>query len=178
MREWCGTKPGPNRAKVGLASQVLAPFQFPLCQRVKEGQCKGYLMPKVGGGWVGWPAGHVYGWPATVWSITTSNLWWTSLTPPINTSLHLWGLASYSDPKFILCRVERERQGSEGRRTFWLVGSPLSGSSSRALPESIRLRWSSPSSSSVECGSSTGILWILTENRLSSPFGLLESWLV
>jgi hypothetical protein len=26
----------------------LAPFQIPLCQHVKEGQCMGYPMPKVG----------------------------------------------------------------------------------------------------------------------------------
>jgi hypothetical protein len=32
------------------ASQVLVPFQFLLCQRVKVGQCTGYPMPKVGGG--------------------------------------------------------------------------------------------------------------------------------
>jgi hypothetical protein len=34
------------------------------------------------------------------------------------------------------------------------------------------------SSSSVECGSSVGIQRILIENRLSSPSGVLESWLV
>jgi hypothetical protein len=36
--------------------QVLAPFQFMLLHRVKDGRCMGYLMPKVGGGRVGWPA--------------------------------------------------------------------------------------------------------------------------
>jgi hypothetical protein len=30
------------------AGQVLASFQILLCQRVKEGQCMGYPMPKVG----------------------------------------------------------------------------------------------------------------------------------
>jgi hypothetical protein len=44
-----------------------------------------------------------------------------------------------------------------------------------ALPESIWVQWSFPSSSSVECGSSAGILRILTENQLSSPSGVLES---
>jgi hypothetical protein len=38
------------------------------------------------------------------------------------------------------------------------------------MPESIRVRRSFPSYSLVECGSSARILWILTENRLSSPF--------
>jgi hypothetical protein len=42
------------------AGQVLVPFKFSLCQRVKEGRCMGYPMPKVDGGQVGWPAGHVY----------------------------------------------------------------------------------------------------------------------
>jgi hypothetical protein len=48
MRGCCGTKPGPNRAKVGPAGQVLVPFQIPLCQRVKEDWCTGYPLPKVG----------------------------------------------------------------------------------------------------------------------------------
>jgi hypothetical protein len=40
--------PGPNRAKVGPAGQALAHFQIPLFQRVKEGRCTWYPMPKVG----------------------------------------------------------------------------------------------------------------------------------
>jgi hypothetical protein len=44
--------------------------------------------------------------------------------------------------------------------------------------ESIRVGWSFPSSSSVECGSSAGILWILTESRLSSTSGVSGFWLV
>jgi hypothetical protein len=54
-RGWCGTKAGPNREKLGwpapppsLADQLSAPFQIPLCQRVKEGRCMEYPMPKVG----------------------------------------------------------------------------------------------------------------------------------
>jgi hypothetical protein len=43
-------RPGPPPWPAG---QVLAPFQFPLCQRVMEGRCTGYPMPKVGGGRVG-----------------------------------------------------------------------------------------------------------------------------
>jgi hypothetical protein len=43
---WLAPPPWP-------AGQVLAPFQFLLCQRVKEGQCTGYPMPKVDGGQVG-----------------------------------------------------------------------------------------------------------------------------
>jgi hypothetical protein len=46
---------GPTKPKSGRsapppwpAGQVLAPFQILLCQRVKEGQCTGYPMPKVG----------------------------------------------------------------------------------------------------------------------------------
>jgi hypothetical protein len=39
--------PGPTEPKWGPADQVLAPFQIPLCQRVKEGRCTGYQMPKV-----------------------------------------------------------------------------------------------------------------------------------
>jgi hypothetical protein len=60
----------------------------------------------------------------------------------------------------------------------WLVKSPRSSSSVEALLESIWLRQSFLSSSSVECGSSTGILWILTESWLSSPSGVLGFWLV
>jgi hypothetical protein len=89
-----------------------------------------------------------------------------------------WGLASYSPPKFILYRVERERRGSKGQRTSRLDGSPQSSSSTEALPESIQIRWSFLSSSSVECGSSTRILWIPTESQLSSPFDVSGSWLV
>jgi hypothetical protein len=40
-------RPAPPPWPVG---QVLAPFQFPLCQHVKEGWCTGYLIPKVSGG--------------------------------------------------------------------------------------------------------------------------------
>jgi hypothetical protein len=69
-------------------------------------------------------------------------------------------------------------RGSEGRRTFRLVGTPRSSSSMEALPESIQVQQSFPSSSSVKCGSSTGILWILTESQLSSPSGVSELWLV
>jgi hypothetical protein len=49
-----------------LASQVFVPFQFLLCECVKEGQCTGYLMPKVSGGQVAWPASDVYGQPDRV----------------------------------------------------------------------------------------------------------------
>jgi hypothetical protein len=176
--KWGWSVPPPR-----LAGQVLAPLQFWLCKHVKEGRCTGYPMAKVGGGWVGWPAGHMYAWPARVRWVTTSNQWWSSLIAPIKTphtpfgvmEIRKWGLPSYSAPMFILCRVERERRGSKSRRTSWLVGSPLSNSSTEALPESIRVRRSFPSSSSVECGSSAEILWILTENRLSSPVGALES---
>jgi hypothetical protein len=59
-----------------------------------------------------------------------------------------------------------------------LVGSPWSSSSAEALAESIRVQWSFLSSSSVEYGSSIGILLILTKNQLSSPSEVLESWLV
>jgi hypothetical protein len=38
-----------------------------------------------------------------------------------------------------------------------------------ALPESVRVWWSFLSSSSIECGNSAEILWILTESRLLSP---------
>jgi hypothetical protein len=41
-----------------------------------------------------------------------------------------------------------------------------------ALPESIQVRQSFPSSSSVECGSFVGILRIPIESRLSSPSGV------
>jgi hypothetical protein len=47
--------PSPTKPKWGRlaphpwpASQVLVPFQFLLCQRVKEGRCTGYPMPKAG----------------------------------------------------------------------------------------------------------------------------------
>jgi hypothetical protein len=41
-----------------------------------------------------------------------------------------------------------------------------------ALPESVQVRRSFPSSSLVECGSSTRILWIPKESRLLSPAGV------
>jgi hypothetical protein len=44
------------------------------------------------------------------------------------------------------------------------------------MPKSIRVRQSFLISSLVECGSSAGILRILTQNRLSSCSGVLESW--
>jgi hypothetical protein len=62
--------------------------------------------------------------------------------------------------------------------TSRLVGSPRSSSSMEALPESIQVRQSFLSSSSVECGSSTGILLIPTESQFSSPSGVLRFWLV
>jgi hypothetical protein len=40
----------------------------------------------------------------------------------------------------------------------------------KALPESVRVRWNFLSSSSVECGSSAGILRITIENQLSESF--------
>jgi hypothetical protein len=66
--------PSPTEPKWGRPAlppwstgHVLVPFQFLLCQRVKEGRCMGYSMPKVGGGRVEWLAGHVYDRPAKVW---------------------------------------------------------------------------------------------------------------
>jgi hypothetical protein len=69
-------------------------------------------------------------------------------------------------------------RGFEGWRTSRLVASPPSSSSEEGLPESIWVRRSFSSSSSVECGSSAKVLRILIENRLSSPSGVLESRLV
>jgi hypothetical protein len=63
----------------------------------------------------------------------------------------------------------RERWGSKGQKTSRLIGSPRSSSSVEALPESVQDRRSFLSSSSVECGSSAGILWIPTESWHSSP---------
>jgi hypothetical protein len=85
-----------------------------------------------------------------------------------------WGLASYSALKFILCRVEREAR-FWGLEDFWHVGSPPSSSSVKAVPESIRVRQSFLSSSSVKCRSSTKIMWILIKNWLLSPSGVFES---
>jgi hypothetical protein len=62
--------------------------------------------------------------------------------------------------------------------TSQLVGSPRSCLSVEALPESIRVRQSFPSSRLVECGSSVGMLQILTESRLSSFSGVSGFWLV
>jgi hypothetical protein len=72
----------------------------------------------------------------------------------------------------------RERRGSEGWRTSWLIGSPWSSSSADALLEPIWIWRSFLSSSSVECRSSAGILWISTESQLSSPSGVSGSQLV
>jgi hypothetical protein len=69
-----------------------------------------------------------------------------------------------------------ERQ--QGRRTSRLVGSPQSNTSKEVLLESIRVQQSFLSSSSVECGRSTRILRISTENRLSSPSGVSKFRLV
>jgi hypothetical protein len=62
--------------------------------------------------------------------------------------------------------------------TFQLIGSPQSSSSAAVLLESIWVRRSFLSSSSVKCRSSIGILWILTESRFSSPSGVSGFWLV
>jgi hypothetical protein len=86
-------------------------------------------------------------------------------------------LASKVLPCLVLVEL-RERRGSEGRRTSQLIVSPHSSSSAKALPESVRVWRSFPSSNSVDCGSSVRILRILTENRLLSPSNVLESWLV
>ena len=48
----------------------------------------------------------------------------------------------------------------------------------KVLPKSIQVQRSFLSSSSVECESSAGILWILIESQLSSPSGVLGFWLV
>jgi hypothetical protein len=42
----------------------------------------------------------------------------------------------------------------------------------KALPESVRVRWSFLNSCSVECGTSAGIVQILTKSQLSSPSGV------
>jgi hypothetical protein len=59
--------PSPTEPKWGQltpppwpTSQVLVPFQYPLCQCVKEGRYTGYPMSKVSGRRVGWPDDHVY----------------------------------------------------------------------------------------------------------------------
>jgi hypothetical protein len=72
----------------------------------------------------------------------------------------------------------REKWSSEGRRTPRLVGSPHSSSSVEALSKYVWVWWSFPSSCSVECGSSAGIMQILMESRLSSPSGVSGFWLV
>jgi hypothetical protein len=54
----------------------------------------------------------------------------------------------------------------------WGRSGPRCSSNMEALLESIQIRWSFLSYSLVECGSSTRILQILTESRLSSPFGV------
>jgi hypothetical protein len=73
----CGTKPGPNRAKV-----VLAPFQNLLCQHVKEGQCMGYPMPKVGEATKHGHPGTLAGWPARqVGPLSATFAQSTDLTP-------------------------------------------------------------------------------------------------
>jgi hypothetical protein len=131
------------------AGQVLASFQFCFANVSRRVGARGIWCPKSKEAKLGGrPAGHVYGWPASVCWVTTTNQQWSSLDPPINTphtpfgeiEIIKWGLASYSAPKFILCRVERERQGSEGRRTSRHVGSPPSSSSVEVLPEFVRVR--------------------------------------
>jgi hypothetical protein len=104
------------------------------------------------------------------------------LTPPINTTVfppaERVKKVRFSPPKGPPNSIfveYRERQGSEGWRTSWLLGSPQSSSSVEALSESISVRWSFPSSNSVECGSSVGILRISTKSRLSSPSGVSGS---
>jgi hypothetical protein len=115
-RGWCGTKFEPNWVKVGSASQGLASFQTLLCQCVKKGWRTGHQMLKVG-------AAMKLGRPATLagrsaWQVLPPEPHFQpkrQLNPPINTPVLLpedvwrkWDLASYSAPKFILYRVERE----------------------------------------------------------------------
>jgi hypothetical protein len=59
-----------------------------------------------------------------------------------------------------------------GQRTCRLVRSPESSSNTDAVPKSVWVQQSFLSFGAVECGSSTGILWILIESQFSSPAGV------
>jgi hypothetical protein len=169
------------------AGQVLASFQFCFANVSRRVGARGIWCPKSKEAKLGGrPAGHVYGWPASVCWVTTTNQQWSSLDPPINTphtpfgeiEIIKWGLASYSAPKFILCRVERE--GGKVLRAGGLPGMSGVLRVVRALKFCQNMFgfdgvfWAR----SVECGSSARIMWILMENRLSSRSSVLESRLV
>jgi hypothetical protein len=194
MRKWCGTKHGLNRAELWPARHITlasrpcvgafprtilstCPEEAVLKVSNAQRQCKEESWPP---SQVAWPAGLKIGPHAP--NLRPEH----RLTPPKNTTVLPLGKGvkkvRFSPPpqgasKFNLCRVEREAR-------FWgpedsqLVGSPKSSSSMVALPKSIWVWSSYLSSSSVECGSSAGILWIPIDSRLSSPSGVSVSQLV
>jgi hypothetical protein len=168
MRGWCGIKHGPNWAKVGLAGPTsmadrpgvgsISISALPTCQgglvhRIYDAQSQWRLswvasrprVQSVGQGLVS------YRLKLTV-ELTHSSYKYPHI-PLCVREIRKWGLASYSGPKFILCRVERQVR-FWGRRTSQLVGCPPSSLSMEALPESVRVRWCFMSYSSIECRSS------------------------
>jgi hypothetical protein len=164
---------------------VLVHFQKPFCLRVQKRRCSRYPIPNtVQGGNLAARPSCMAGRP-DMWASCAQSL---AKAPPYS-SYKYHGAPSVESVKKVRFRppkglpisifVElRERRGSEGRRTSRLVGSPQSNSNVEALPESIQVRWSFLSSSSVEYRSSVSILQILTESWLSSPSGVSGSRLI
>jgi hypothetical protein len=174
-RKWCGTKHELNRAKVWPTSHITLVGQ-PCVGAIPKtvlSTCPAEVVLKVSNAQrrckkETWSPDQV-AWLASLTSAPhTPNLWPEHRLTPINTTV--LPLAE---------RVKKVRFSvPKGRRTSWLIGSPRSRSSVEALPESIRVRRSFPSSGSVKCGSSAGILRIPTESRPSSPSGVSRFWLV
>jgi hypothetical protein len=124
-------------------------------------------MPEVDEGRKGWPAGHVCGRPTGHPSapnrlkLAVEILLTSYKYPHIPLGIEeirKRGLTSYSAPKFILYRVERERERGEVLRVRGLLD--LSGvlQVAHVLPKSVQVQRSFLSSSSIVCGSSTRIL--------------------
>jgi hypothetical protein len=72
-----------------LARQVLVPFQILLCQRVKEGRCMRYPMPKVGKAMKLGRLATLASWPACQVGPQAHIRPKHQLKPPINTAVLL-----------------------------------------------------------------------------------------
>jgi hypothetical protein len=123
MRRSCGTKPGPNRAKVGPANPPSLADWLGVGAFLNSAlsTCQGMLVHGASnaqswGGQETWLADHL-SWPDGLTSRPPEPHFWTKprLNPPINTpvllptkSVKKVRFSSYSAHKFILYIVERE----------------------------------------------------------------------
>jgi hypothetical protein len=121
-RGWCGTKHGLNRAKVGLAGPTsLVDWPgFDVFSKTVSYTCQERSVEMVSDAWNRWCLTRFVGWPHVrpagrpsapkCLKLAVEILLTSYKYPHIPfdvREIRKWGLASYSAPKFILCRVER-----------------------------------------------------------------------